>query len=253
MQANLSHLHESLPLWLGIAFAMITFTALAGLYRAMQQASPAGSRRALIGLLGWLALTGVLAANDFFLVTGTTPPRFAFILVPAFAFIIGLLSTRSGHRFVDRLPLPALTLLHTVRIPVELTIYAFYLYQQVPELMTFEGRNPDILPGLTAPLVAYLVFNRHWLSSRGLLLWNLVSLGFLFNIVIQAILASPVPFQQFGFEQPNVAVLKFPFIWLPAFVVPLVLFCHVVAIRQLIRSRARKSQSPDTVTDLQVA
>ena len=39
--------------------------------------------------------------------------------------------------------------------------------------------------------------------------------------------------QQFGFEQPNVAILHFLFVWLPGVVVPLVLLAHVVAIRRL--------------------
>jgi hypothetical protein len=41
------------------------------------------------------------------------------------------------------------------------------------------------------------------------------------------------PFQQFAFDQPNIAVLYFPFIWLPSCVVPLVLLSHLAAIRQL--------------------
>ncbi|GAA4396523.1 hypothetical protein GCM10023187_04740 [Nibrella viscosa] len=237
MQANLSHLHEPLPLWLGLFFTATTLAGLAGLYSALRKAEPRTARRAIAGLVAWLTLTGVLAATDFYFNINATPSRFTLVIIPTIGFVIGLLSTRSGRTFTDRLPLRTLTLIHTIRIPVELAIYTFYVYQQVPELMTFEGRNPDILPGLTAPIVAYLAFNRQWLSSRGLLIWNVVSLGFLLNIVLNAILASPVPFQQFGFEQPNVAVLKFPFIWLPAFIVPLVFFCHVVAIRRLISSQ----------------
>jgi hypothetical protein len=43
--------------------------------------------------------------------------------------------------------------------------------------------------------------------------------------------------QQFGFDQPTVAVLYFPFIWLPGIVVPLVYFSHLVAIRRLLKER----------------
>jgi hypothetical protein len=55
----------------------------------------------------------------------------------------------------------------------------------------------------------------------------------LLNIVINAVLSIPSPFQQFAFEQPNVAVLYFPFVWLPCCIVPIVLFAHLAAIKQL--------------------
>ena len=55
------------------------------------------------------------------------------------------------------------------------------------------------------------------------------------NIVINAILSSPFPLQQFAFDQPNIAILYFPFSWLPTFVVPVVLFCHLASIRQLLK------------------
>ena len=55
------------------------------------------------------------------------------------------------------------------------------------------------------------------------------------NIVVNAILSAPFTFQQFAFDQPNVAVLYFPFVWLPCFIVPVVLFSHLVLIRQLLK------------------
>jgi len=55
----------------------------------------------------------------------------------------------------------------------------------------------------------------------------------LLNIVTTALLAAPTPFQRFAFDQPNVAVLYFPFVWLPACVVPIALLAHLVAIWRL--------------------
>ena len=64
-----------------------------------------------------------------------------------------------------------------------------------------------------------------------------IALGLLLNIVFIAIFSAPFSFQKFAFEQPNIAVLFFPFSWLPAFIVPVVLFCHLASIRQLIKHR----------------
>lgn len=106
--------------------------------------------------------------------------------------------------------------------------------------MTFEGRNFDILAGISALLVYYFAFKKNENTSNisqkaklVLIIWNLVSLCFLLNIVVLAILSAKTPFQQVGFEQPNVAVTYFPFNWLPSVVVPLVLFSHLAALRQI--------------------
>jgi hypothetical protein len=45
--------------------------------------------------------------------------------------------------------------------------------------------------------------------------------------------------QRLAFEQPNVALLHFPFGWLPAVLVPLVVLAHAAALWQLLaRPRA---------------
>jgi hypothetical protein len=56
------------------------------------------------------------------------------------------------------------------------------------------------------------------------------------NIVLNAVLSVPTAFQQFAFDQPNIAILYFPFNLLPAVVVPLVLLSHLVVIRQLLNN-----------------
>jgi hypothetical protein len=100
--------------------------------------------------------------------------------------------------------------------------------------MTFEGRNFDILSGLTAPIIFWLVFRQGKINRLLLLVWNFLALGLLINIVVNAFLSFPFAFQQFAFDQPNRAVLYFPFVWLPTVVVPLVLFCHLASIWQLL-------------------
>jgi hypothetical protein len=99
--------------------------------------------------------------------------------------------------------------------------------------MTFEGKNLDILSGLSAPVIYYYGFVKGRMNKSMIMIWNLVCLGLLINIVVRAVLSTPYPFQQWGFSQPNVAILYFPFTWLPCCVVPLVLLAHLITIRQL--------------------
>jgi hypothetical protein len=102
-----------------------------------------------------------------------------------------------------------------------------------PRAMTFEGSNFDILSGLTAPIV-YLIAFRGGRTNRGLLIvWNIFALLLLFNVVITAVLSFPGPLQKIAFDQPNVGVTYFPFIWLPAVIVPIVLFSHLASLWKL--------------------
>jgi hypothetical protein len=99
--------------------------------------------------------------------------------------------------------------------------------------MTFEGGNFDILSGLSALLVAWFAFRGSKINRPLLIVWNLFAFGLLLNIMTNAILSLESPLQQFAFDQPNRGVLYFPFIWLPAIIVPVVFVSHVISLWQL--------------------
>ena len=127
--------------------------------------------------------------------------------------------------------------MNIIRIPIEIILYWLFLYKTIPELMTFEGRNFDIIAGISAPYIVYFGFKKTKLSKKAILAWNIICLGLLLKIIANALLAAPSPIQKFAFDQPNIAILYFPFSWLPTFIVPIVLFGHLVSIRQLIKNK----------------
>jgi hypothetical protein len=230
---------ENLPAYVKVVFALTTLLTLVLFFRATQKST------LTLGILFiWIVLQGVVAISDFYLVTDTIPPRFLLLVGPPLLLIIALFLTSSGKAFLDTLDLKNLTILHTIRIPVEIVLFWLFVHRGVPELMTFEGRNFDILSGITAPLVYYFGFvksppNR---NMKMLVLWNLVCLGLLINIVANAVLSAPSQIQKFAFDQPNVGVLYFPFIWLPCCIVPLVLLSHLAALRQLLKGKNEKNK-----------
>lgn len=222
---------ENLPSFIGIVFGLTTILTVLLFYKASNY-----SRTVLYVLCGWLLLQAVISLSGFYTVTDTLPPRLASAAGPMFLGIALLFFTAKGRLFIDGLDTKTLTLLHTIRIPVEVVLFWLYMESMVPELMTFEGRNFDILSGLTAPIIWYFGFVKKSISPKIILLWNFICLGLLLNIVANAILSAPFPIQQFAFDQPNIAVLYFPFVWLPGCVVPLVLLSHLVVIRKLIKN-----------------
>jgi hypothetical protein len=228
---------ESVPAYVSIVFILTTFVTAGFLvYSIKRTDTEASSSRILLFTLPfWMIFSAVLALGGFYQTIGTFPPRvFAFAVFPALAFII-LYFIFFRSTFIERLNLKALTLLHLVRVPVELVLLSLFYAGAVPKLMTFEGSNFDILSGLTAPIVYVLAFRSGRTNRTLLIVWNLLALGLLFNIVIIAALAIPSPFQRLGLEQPNVGVMYFPYIWLPAVVVPIVLFSHLAALWNLFK------------------
>jgi hypothetical protein len=192
------------------------------------------SKTFLAIVIVWLALQTILSLKGFYTTTNTAPPRFALLAVPPLLLIILAFATKRGRRFIDSLNVKTLTWLHTIRIAVEFTLLWLALNKAVPQLMTFEGRNFDIISGISAPFIAYFGFTKNKMERKTLLAWNFICLALLLNIVINAILSVPSTFQQLAFDQPNIAVLHFPFVWLPCCIVPIVLFAHLASIKHLL-------------------
>ena len=226
---------RSIPFYVSPVFILTTFSTIGFLFFAIKQkvlnTFPAKLVVTLIAF--WLIFQSVLALGGFYL-TPEVFTKLPFIIAPAILLIAYLFVF---HRidFIENLPIKILTLLHVIRIPIEIVLWWLYKNEQIPQVMTFEGRNFDILAGITAPIIVWMAFRKNQINRPLLITWNLVSLLLLLNIVITAILSIATPIQQFGFEQPNRAVLYFPYIWLPAIIFPIVLFTHLASIFQLSR------------------
>jgi len=227
-----------LPLYVPLLFILTTLAKFILFVYVLKKSTlhSMSSLRILIAMIVWLALQGVIAKSGFFAQNlDVLPPRFILVVVPPFLVIIILFLTRKGLRFIDQLPLYQITWLNVVRIPVEIGLFYLAMGKAIPELMTFAGRNFDIIAGITAPIIAYFGIKKSKIGKVGLLVWNIAMLALLVNIIVNALLAAPTPLQQFAFDTPNIGVLYFPYSWLPGFIVPVVFFGHLVSIRRLLK------------------
>ncbi|MBI3233057.1 MAG: hypothetical protein HYZ42_03285 [Bacteroidetes bacterium] len=220
---------ETIPLYISLLFVATTLATIWLFYKATNQ-----SKTTLAILTAWIVIQGLIGYTGFYTYTQSIPPRFLLLVMPPMLFIIALFSTKKGRQYIDQLDPSKLTILHTVRIPVELVLFGLYIYKMIPELMTFEGRNFDILSGISAPIIYYFGYHKKTLSNKIMVLWNLVCLALLVNIIASAVLSAETPLQQLAFDQPNKAVFYFPYLWLPCSIVPVVLFSHLVCLRKLI-------------------
>ena len=232
---------ENLPPYISLIFGLTTVATLLLFYWTIKNANSETVKNKaafiLFGLTIWLIIQAVLTIKKIYTpdMTSIPPKILLFGVLPSILTIIYLFATPKGRQFIDSLPLKKITYLNVVRIPVEIVLLWLFFYKAVPQLMTFEGRNFDIIAGITAPLIAYFGLTKGKLSRQIILVWNFICLGLLINIVANALLSAPSPLQKFAFDQPNMAILNFPFSWLPTFIVPVVLFGHLASIRQLTR------------------
>ncbi|HEV7701375.1 MAG TPA: hypothetical protein VGO43_14180, partial [Pyrinomonadaceae bacterium] len=129
---------EPLPAYVSIVFILTTFLTVGFLLTSLRAVSLdiAPSRLLVFILPFWILLTGSIAVAGFYQRTDLMPPRLViFGVLPALALIL-LYFAFFRSRLIDRLPLRLLTLLHIVRIPVELVLYWLFIGGLVPQLMT---------------------------------------------------------------------------------------------------------------------
>lgn len=206
-----------------LTFGFITLLALLGIFIGTNK------NKKVIGVFAiWTIVIGVLSFVGFFQDTTQFPPRFIFVIIPSVAILVYCFKTLKN----EELAIKWLIGLHVLRIPVELVLFKLYLQQQIPVIMTFEGWNWDILSGVSA-VVIFSLFIQKKLPKTIFIIWNWLALLLLFIVLITAVLSSPSPLQQFAFDQPNIGVLKFPFTWLPAVVVPIVMLSHFLMLRMI--------------------
>ena len=218
---------ENLPNWIEILF-IISCVLTIGLFHY----SNGKPKRLTILIIIWSIVQSVIAYYGFYQITDAIPPRFGLVLIPTTLFIIYGLFPKQQKWFFNQREMKISTFLHSIRLPVEIVLFGLFTHQMIPELMTFEGRNYDILMGITAPIIGWL-FIKQKVSRKTLLVWNIIGLILVLFILFNGILSSELPFQQFGFEQPNRGINYFPFVLLPATIVPIVIWTHLSDIIKL--------------------
>jgi len=154
-----------------------------------------------------------------------------FLLVPMLAFLVWAARQPWTARLGD-LPLALLVGFQSFRIVVELLLHSAVNEGVAHPTMTWSGTNMDIVPGVTALLLAPFADR---LDRRVLQGWNLLMAGVLVVTVVTGVLAAPSPFRQIMGDPPNVFVAGFPYVWIPTVLVCSAWLGHIVLFRRLRR------------------
>ena len=210
-----------------LLFATVAGAVAFGLFRFLKPKAP----HVLGILLVWLAMDGGVAWSGFFADCSRRPPGILFALIPMLGALAFVARSSWGKSAAALLPLTALLGLQVFRLPLELILHGLWREGLLPKMMTYEGANFDIVMGASAPIMAWLA-HKNRLPRPTNLLWNVLGTVMVINVALRGVLTSPA-LRVLSSEQPNTAVVQFPYIFIAVFLVPLALTLHILALRKV--------------------
>ncbi|MEO1254035.1 MAG: hypothetical protein AAFY41_03980 [Bacteroidota bacterium] len=228
---------EDIPGYVTVTFIAIVIAILGFIYYAISTASLEKKNLTpsivITLVLGWIFFVSVQTFNGYFTNLSGIPRLPLFFGLTSGMVFMSLVWSKS-RRILINMPITTLHYIHIVRVPIEMVLWWLAVSQAIPTDMTFEGSNMDILSGISAPFAAVFMVGSRSTSRIGAIIWNLIALLLLGNFVRLAIFYMPYYYTPVGTEVINLGVFYFPFVLLLTFIVPSILFCHLVSIYQLI-------------------
>ena len=235
------------PIYIDVFFIVLVFLLSAalthGIFLAQVASGKKSSSAAKIsfwiggGISFWLGVTGTLACMGVFQDFESLPPKIAFVIFPSILATVFLGSMKWTRKVAQGASTQAIITLQGFRIWVEIILLLLISHGLLPELMSFKGRNFDILVGITAVGIGITAFHKGKLKSknwtRTVRIWNAIGALILVSTVFHGLLAAPTRFRIF-YTLPSTAIIgTFPYIWLPTFLVPVAFFLHLVLTHKL--------------------
>ena len=192
--------------------------------------TPRAAALTIASLVAWLAYATSLGATGAVGRYDHLPPGLLVLVAPVVLTLLALTLTAPGARLASAIPLEVLLGFQFFRVGVELSLHHLWSQRLAPRLMTLGGGNVEIIIALTAPIAAWLV-SRGLTSRRLAWIWNVAGILSLGNVVVRAVLTAPGPLHLIHAEVPDIAIITYPFTFVPGFMAPLALALHVLAFR----------------------
>lgn len=189
------------------------------------------SRRTGAALAAWFLLLAMSSVGGVYL--DERRPSFLLYAVPALLAVVGLFRERWLKAAVEAMPAWWIPALQTLRLGGGASLFAAWSIGLAPWGLARIAGTGDLLVGVGAAGVAWLLAN----SVRGArplaLVWNVLGLLDILHTLFRAVTSAPGP-QRLFFEEPaNRIPAVFPFVYLAGFIVPLTILLHLLSLRQL--------------------
>ena len=189
-------------------------------------------------LAGWFVIVVTLAA------TGAVNPQRGIgapglglaVALPILLMWVALMRVPSLRERLDRAPLAVLVGVHVVRV----LGFSFLVLQangRLPAPFAPSAGWGDIVAGIAAVPVAWMVHRQANGWRRALLAWNVFGTADLIAAISLGVLSSPGPLRQI-FAEPGTGLMTLlPWLLIPGFLVPLLFTTHLAIFYRLAKSR----------------
>ena len=203
-------------------------------------------RLAVAGVLGaWFALVlAIGAAGALDPVRGLGVPGLGLtVALPVVALAGAFFAFRPIRDAMLAIPLPALVAVNAIRI-LGVIFVMLHAAGKLPAPFAPSAGWGDIFVGVTALPVAWAML-RFGARARPLaLLWNTIGIADLVNAVALGALSAPGPLQVFAGPPSSAPMTTLPWLLIPGFLVPALMFIHVVVFYRLAKTEAAATARP---------
>jgi hypothetical protein len=190
-------------------------------------------------LVTWIGLLTILASTGFFADFSKWPPRPVLAMLIPLPIIFLIAFSKTGTQLLQTVPSSWLVFMQSFRVIVELLLLFAFMAGKLPVQMTFEGRNFDVVTGVLALPIGYLLAKKKSYASRLAVAFNIIGVLLLLNILVIAVFSMPTSIRYFMNEPSSILVSQFPFILLPGILVPIAYTMHIFSLRQLLAKQKK--------------
>jgi hypothetical protein len=190
--------------------------------------------RIATGLSGWFVLVTLMAATEFLHYEhGLGVPGLGVaVLLPIVVLSVTVLRSPTLNRGLRAIPLPLLVGVNAIRA-FGVTFVLLYAAGRLPAPFAPVAGWGDILVGLTAVPVAWLVSGKGAAAHLTAWIWNVFGLLDLIAAVGLGVASSPGPLQLIFIEPGSGIMTTLPWLLIPGFLVPLLASTHLAVFYRL--------------------
>jgi hypothetical protein len=219
----------AIELTISAAILMAALSVLAG--------RDAGQRLRYSAILaGWFVIVVILAATQALgYEHGTGAPGLGLAVAAPIALMwVALMRVPSLRSAIDVAPLPVLIGVHVLRV-LGASFLILMGSNRLPAPFAPVAGWGDIVAGVAAAPVAWLVYRQAKGWQTALLAWNLFGLTDLVVALTLGVLSSPGPLRRIFAEPGTGLMTSLPWLLIPGFLVPLLITIHLAIFYRLAR------------------
>ncbi len=222
-----------------LSTAELTISAsIAMVFLSLAMARTVSGRAAVLIALGaWFVLVLAFGATGALSPGGGGAPALGLtIVLPIAALVSTYFALPSMRKAMTATPLAALIAVHAIRL-LGILFLVLYAKGRLPAPFAPSAGWGDVFVGATALPLAWAV-TRFGARVRPLVvLWNAIGVVDLVVAVTLGPLSAPGPVQVFVGPPDSSPMTSLPWLIIPGFLVPILLFIHVVIFTRLLASR----------------